>query len=267
MAIAQQALSAGDLDQALSDLQQQVRKDPANSKHRIFLFQLQAVLGQWAKALNQLNVLAEMDAATLPMTQTYREALQCEVLRAEVFAGRRTPLIFGDPPTWLALLLEALRLAAQGQMAQSQTLREQALAEAPAIPGRINDEPFVWLADADARLGPVLEIIVNGRYYWAPLQHIRHVELEAPVDLRDLVWTPAQFTWANGGGAVGLIPTRYPGSETAADHAIRMARKTEWLDCGGELYCGLGQRMLATDAGEYPLLEVRSIALTPAESA
>ena len=264
MANAQQALFIGDLERALSELQQQVRKEPANSKHRIFLFQLQAVLGQWAKALNQLNALAEMDARTLAMAQTYRQALQCEALRAEVFGGQRTPLIFGDPPPWLALLLEALRLTAQGQVAQSQTLRNQLFeAAAPAVPGQINGEPFAWIADADPRLGPVLEIIVNGRYYWAPFQHIRRIELEPPVDLRDLVWMPAQFTWANGGASVGLIPTRYVGSETAGDNAIRMARKTEWLDCGSDLYCGLGQRMLATDAGEYPLLEVRSIELTP----
>ncbi len=266
MLAAEQALSAGDLDQVLSDLQQQVRKDPANSKHRIFLFQLQALLGQWSKALTQLNVLGEMDTSTLAMVQTYREALRCEVLRAAVFDGQRAPMVFGDPPHWLALLLEALRLTAQGQPVQSQTLRQQAFDAAPAMAGQIDGAPFAWIADADARLGPVLEIIVNGHYYWAPFQHIRRIALEPPVDLRDLVWAPAQFTWANGGETVGLIPTRYPGSEDSADNAIRLARKTEWLECGADLYRGLGQRMLATDAGEYPLLDVRSIELIPADS-
>ena len=31
------------------------------------------------------------------MVQTYREALRCEVHRAEVFAGRKSPLILGEP--------------------------------------------------------------------------------------------------------------------------------------------------------------------------
>ncbi len=66
-----------------------MRKDPANAKHRIFLFQLLAVLGQWERAMNQLNVAGELDAGTLAMVQTYREALRCEVLRGEIFAGRR----------------------------------------------------------------------------------------------------------------------------------------------------------------------------------
>ncbi|MFO1349473.1 MAG: hypothetical protein U1F68_01835 [Gammaproteobacteria bacterium] len=36
-------------------MQEQVRKNPANAKYRVFLFQLLAVLGQWERALNQLN--------------------------------------------------------------------------------------------------------------------------------------------------------------------------------------------------------------------
>ena len=80
-------------------------------------------------------------------------------------------------------------------------------------------------------------------------------------DLRDLVWLPAQFTWVNGGEAFGLIPTRYPGSETAQDTAIQLARKTEWIELAEGIYQGMGQRMLATDQDEYPLLDIRSITM------
>ena len=44
------------------------------------------------------------------MVHAYREAIRCEVLRTEIFAGRRKPLIFGEPPHWMAWLLESLRL-------------------------------------------------------------------------------------------------------------------------------------------------------------
>jgi type VI secretion system protein ImpE len=199
------------------------------------------------------------------MAQMYREALNCEALRAEVFAGRRTPLVLGEPPPWLGLLLEALRLTAEGNSAAAQPLRDQAFAAAPATAGTIDGQVFEWIADADVRLGPVVEAVVNGRYYWIPVQHIRRIGLEPPVDLRDLVWTPAQFTWANGGESVGVIPTRYPGSERAEDEAIRLARKTVWEEAGQDLYLGLGQRMLTTDGGEYPLMQVREIRLNVAE--
>mgnify|MGYP006202950973 CR=1 FL=1 len=31
---------------------------------------------------------------------TYREALRCELLRAQVFEGRKAPMVFGQPDTW-----------------------------------------------------------------------------------------------------------------------------------------------------------------------
>jgi type VI secretion system protein ImpE len=197
------------------------------------------------------------------MVQTYREALRCEVLRAEIFAGRRSPLVFGEPEEWFALLIEAQRLAGQGAGGEAREMRSRALEAAPTTPGTVDGTPFEWIMDGDSRLGPVLEAIVNGRYYWIPFHRIRAIQIEKPEDLRDLVWMPAHFVWANGGESVGLIPTRYPGSETSADAEIRLGRRTEWVDQGGETFAGLGQRMLFTDSGDYSLMDIRAISLKP----
>jgi type VI secretion system protein ImpE len=253
----------GRLEAALEALQAAIRKAPAEPKHRVLLFQLLCVTGQWERAMTQLNVLGDMDAKTLPMVQTYRSALKCEELRAEVFAGKRTPLVFGEPARWTALLVQSLVLAAQGQTAEADTLHVQALDEAPASSGKIDGQPFAWLADADSRLGPMLEAIVDGKYYWIPFSNLSGAVIEKPADLRDLVWIPAYLTLANGGEIVALIPARYPGSEACTDSAIRMARKTEWTAGKDGASTGLGLRMLATDQGDYPLLEVRAIEFAP----
>jgi type VI secretion system protein ImpE len=249
------------LDDALAELQEQVRKEPANPALRTFLFQLLTVRGDWDRALTQLNVAGEMDPAALPMKQTYTEALRCEVLRKKVFAGETSPLVFGEPEGWIALLLESVKKAGQGSFEESVKLRDEAFEAAPTTTGKLNDEPFEWIADADPRLGPVLEAVVNGRYYWIPIHRIRQITIDEPEDLRDMVWTPVEFTWANGGQVVGLIPTRYPGSEASEDHLIRLSRKTEWVEAAPDVWFGQGQRLIATDAGEYPILEIRSITL------
>jgi type VI secretion system protein ImpE len=70
-----------------------------------------------------------------------------------------------------------------------------------------------------------------------------------------------QLIWSNGGGTVGLVPTRYPGSESSEDMLIRMGRRTEWLEPEAGVYLGMGQRMLATDVDDYPLMDVRRIVL------
>lgn len=262
---AETSLRNGDPDAALSQLQNAVRSQPADARLRVFLFQLLSVLGQWDRALNQLNVATELDASTLAMAQMYRETLRCEALRREVFAGNRAPLLFGEPEQWLALLIESHLTSARGDEAAAADLRARAFDAAPATSGRIDETPFEWIADADTRLGPVCEAVVNGRYYWIPFSRLARIDIEPPADLRDFVWAPAHFLFENGGEAVGVIPTRYPGSEISSDGAIRLARKTEWVPFG-EDYHGLGQRLITTDAGEVALLDIRCIELDPTPS-
>jgi type VI secretion system protein ImpE len=259
--LADEILREGNVKEALAELQNHVRKDPSNPQYRIFLFQLLTVLGEWDRAMNQLNVVADLDDGTLAMVQTYREALRCEALRTEIFNGSRSPLLFGQPQEWVALMTEALRLTAEGKIGESQEIRNRAFEEAPATSGTIDGTAFSWIADADTRLGPILEAIINGHYYWVPIHQIRTINIEEPADLRDLVWMPAYFTWSNGGESVGLIPTRYPETETSNDQSLLMSRKTEWIDKGSDLYVGQGQRMLTTDAAEYSLMDIREIVL------
>jgi type VI secretion system protein ImpE len=263
--LAEQCLREGKLQDALNALQSQVRNNPAEVKLRIFLFQLLTVMGEWRRAMTQLQVAGELDAGSLLMVNTYRSVIHCELFRQDVFAGKRTPLVLGTPLPWSAVLLEALGLFARGDFEQSARLRAQAFEMAPASSGRIDCQPFGWIADADMRLGPLLEAIVNGRYYWVPFQYIRAIEVEAPADLRDVVWLPATITLVNGGKSVGLIPVRYPGSELSSDPAVRLARKTQWSSPLPSIHVALGQRMLVTDQGEYSLMDVRSISLDSEE--
>jgi len=258
MSQAEQALRDGDPELALRLLQDQIRAKPADAKLRVFLFQLLCVLGRWDRALTQLNVAGELDASTLAMVQTYREALQCERLRAQVFTGAKLPMLFGEPEPWTALLLEALLREGRGEAEAAQALRTQAFEQAPACPGTADGQPFEWIADADMRLGPLLEAVINGRYYWVPFSHLSVLKLEAPVDLRDKVWVPAELHFSNGGETVALVPTSYADTDlSVADLAL--ARRTEWLEPLPGFFTGQGQRLLATEAGDLALLDLREI--------
>lgn len=268
---AEQALRDGDPQAAIKLLQTQIRAHPADAKLRVFLFQLLCVQGDWARALNQLNVAAELDAGTLAMVQTYRETIQCERLREQVFKGLKAPLLFGEPESWIALLIEALLREGRGDTADAAQLRAQAFDEAPATAGRAvgaegadggaaPTHVFEWIADADMRIGPVLEAVVNGKYYWVPWSRLAQVAIEPPTDLRDRVWMPATLTFANGGEAVAFLPTRYAGTDLT-DPLLALARKTAWSEPQPGLFVGSGQRMLATDAGDLALMDLRQVTL------
>jgi len=253
------ALKAGNLAQTLQLLQQEVRKHPADADKRVFLFQLLAVMGQWDRALTQLDVVAELEISALPMVHAYREAIRCERWREAVFAGTRAPLLFGPPQSWMVQLIESLRLDAAGDAGAAAQLRATAMAAAPAVAGMIDGTDFAWLSDADPRLGPILELISNGNYYWLPMQHIARLQFEAPADLRDQVWMPAMLTLTNGGELVGFVPTRYPASAAGADDALLLSHRTDWVAHGADTQFGIGQRLFATDSADYALMDTSSI--------
>jgi type VI secretion system protein ImpE len=256
-------VQSGQLEAGLSALQLEIRAKPEDIRLRIFLFQLNCVMGRFDKALAQLQVISTLNADTMLLAQIFQPVISCEFLRHEVFAGKRTPIIFGEPLEWLGLLIRSNELVAKGEFAAAAESRSLAFEAAPASAGNLNGEPFEWIADADSRLGPVLEAFIEGKYYWIPFFRIHKIQSEKPSDMRDLVWMPVQFTWTNGGSVPGHIPTRYPGTEASSNGQILLARTTQWQEQLGETVLGLGQRVLATNSSEYPLLECRSIELTP----
>jgi type VI secretion system protein ImpE len=247
------------LGEQMQALMARVRALPSEPKLRIHLAQLALVLGQWERALTQLQAVAMIDAAALPFAQTYREAIRCERLRERVFAGQLAPPSLGQPPHWFALLAQALAQRAAGQHAAADALQAEAFDAAETTGFAIDGQPVDWLADGDSRLGPICELVLGGNYYWIPFGDIQSLEIEPPADLRDLVWIPARLTLRNGGQHPVLIPSRYPGSAESGDDGLALSRLTRWDALSDSAWAGLGQRMWVSDRGEHPLLEIREL--------
>ena len=130
---AQSSIAAGNLTDALAELQASVREDPSNPALRTFLFQLLAVTGDYQRALTQLNVAADLDPDALLMAQAYRELIQCEVFRSSVFNGVQSPLVLGEPSAWMGQLISALAPAAAGRGAEARAIAESAFEQAPEV--------------------------------------------------------------------------------------------------------------------------------------
>lgn len=258
----EELLKSGDAAGALAALSDQVRANPGDNRLRIFLFQLMCVLGQWDRAIRQLKICGEKDPSALPMAQTYREAIICEVYREKVFAGEKSPLVMGQPQDWLAQVIESSRLLAKGEAQAAADLRAGAFEAAPGSRGVADGVPFEWIADADMRLGPVLEAIVNGKYYWIPFNQLREITFDPPTDLRDSVWTAAHLTLVTEGKVVALIPSRYPLSGQKGEPLEKLGRATSFADAGADTFIGLGQKLLATDQGDIALLDARTISFS-----
>ena len=252
-------LRQGSVQEALQAAQAQVRDKPADAGPRAVLFQLLAVAGEWERALTQLQVLVDLDPKAMIMVRLYKPVLEAEASRQNIAAAKASPVIFGEPEPWMATHTHGNSLAAACNYRDARQCLEQARDAAPVRTGAINGAPFDWLADADPRFGPFLEAMVDGVYFWIPFFRIRQIRVQPPKHIRDLLWVPAGFVWTNGGEAPGFIFVRYPGTESQPGGELTLSRRTEWAEKADGFAFGVGQRLLATQAEDYPLLDIRTI--------
>ncbi len=225
---------AGELEQAVVALGEELRSHPLDLQRRTFLFELLCFAGQYDRAEKQLDVLASQ--ATSPAIAgllAYRSAVHAQRTRDAMFVSGNLP--------------------------------HQGAFDTAGAAGRglCNSEPFESFSDADPRIGDHLEVFLAGSYTWMPLRYVQQVEVERPVNLRDLLWARARLTLVPHApfqdfGEV-FLPVLTPLAHRSANDAVRLGRATVWtpLADGGE--APEGQKMFAIDDDDLPALELRSV--------
>jgi len=262
-------------------LESRIRARPQDAGLRLALCHFLAVRGQWQRAQDVLAIVQKLDASFTPAVATCALALRGEKARAEFWAGGAAPTVIGGASAWTDDLIAAVQQSSS-QPEEAARRRDAAREGAPAQPGVLvgtalgveprvlsgDDEPtqrieFAWLCDGDTRLGPVFEVLTAAGYAWLPWAALRRVSLRRAQHLIDLLWAPAEFEMHDGSSSSALIPVRYPAELPALDDDTNLARQTQWLPLPGEAqYAGLGQRVLTSDVGDHPLLDLRSIEFT-----
>lgn len=282
------------LQDALSGLEAEVRSQPGSVSQRWALAELLCVLGQWERALKQLQLGQSLGAPRDPSSQAraqmLRSLVRAEAQRREVFAGRLLPTPVVDRPAWMEELARAMACNASGDHGQADILRRAALDQAPTGAGICTweaegDAPqapsaraFEWISDTDTRLGPVCECMLGGGYRWLAYADIAALELQAPTSLLDLLWLPISLrlrhTPADLPPLRGFVPARYCGTEdlpadlgSSQRDALMLSRLTRWQDVGETGVFALGQKTLMTDEGDIPLMRIRALhmGLAPAQ--
>lgn len=258
MSDALELLKEGNLDAALSAAKGAVRSSPGDPEARGQLFQLFCLNGEWDRAEAQLDALLTSADQQAPIWKQFQILLRLERQRIECHENAAAPAIVGDPEDWMAPFAKAFELHQSGDVAGGATLRAEALAEASAPGGELGNVEFEWLMDGDSRFGPMLEAFLptEGDYCWVPFSTLTSVRIEKPSQVNHFVWVPAHFTWNDGRVLHGYVPTRYFGSEASDKTELVLARGTEWVDAGSDVFTGLGQRMLMSADDDFPLLEV-----------
>jgi len=239
----------------IARIEARIRSQPTTASHRRALFQLLCIVGEWSRAIQQLQMWAKLEPDQARTAQMYRDLIRAERWRAKVVEGRERPGVVLASPRWIDALLDAIRHAADGQVEQADTLRDAAFQAAPDVPLVAPQGHAAWIANSDARFGPVCEVITAGHYRWVPFADLAAWRVSQPAQPIDLVWAPCALTLVDGGRVHGFMPARYPGSETGSD-AVRLGRETFWRDIGRTGVVALGQKTWATDLGDFSLFEL-----------
>jgi type VI secretion system protein ImpE len=249
---------AGRLQEALQAQLQEVKDHPADQACRLFLFELAVFAGDLDRARKQIDALRYDDPGLEATRQRYRVLLDAEQARRRLFERGERPRFLGEPPPHAELRLAALDRLRNGEVAPASELLDRAERETPAIAGLLNGKPFTALRDEDQVLGPVLEVLANGNYFWVPLEQVVSLSAAPPRFPRDLYWLPARLETAAEKGDV-FLPALYAGSHARPDDAVKLGRLTEILAPGGSPARGAGMHSFLADGEPVGLLEWREL--------
>jgi len=255
----QELLHAGNLSQVVEELTQKVKKSPTDMQLRIFLFEVLSFQGDFLRANRQLDVVSQYNAENELATQVYKDILQAELQRQEVFGKGVKPHFVFDEPEYVTWHIEAIQALHAEDLAKAKELLDRSAEMRQPLKAQVNGKPCSEFLDGDDRIGPFLEAIVNQVYLWIPFEDISKITITAPKFLRDLLWVQAHLESPKGPIGAAFLPVLYPESHTSDQELVRLGRMTVWEALGDTILLGKGQHSFMIDGNEQAILEIKEI--------
>jgi type VI secretion system protein ImpE len=255
MMTAKDLMDAGQLSPAVARLSEDLRARPADRGARTFLFELLCFSSDFDRAERQLDVLGSQDGDPVGV-QLYRSLLAAERSRAGLFDEGLRPRFVLEPPPAVELHLEALDLLRQCRPAEAREALDRAGALQAPLRGTAGEVAFGEFRDSDDVLAPVLEVVAPAGYFWIPWEHIQHLAVSPPRNLRDLLWTPIDLATFDGQLGQVYVPNLYPGTGSHPDDLVRLGRKTLWQDVGEGIVRGAGPKIFLAGDDSFTLPEL-----------
>jgi type VI secretion system protein ImpE len=261
---AKSLIDAGQLGPAVARLGEDLRARPADRTARTFLFELLCFSNDFDRAERQLDVLGHQDGDLLGV-QVFRSLLAAERTRSRLFDEGLRPRFALAPPPAVELHLEALDLVRQGRQIEAREALDRAGTLQAPLQGTVGEAAFGEFRDADDILAPVLEVITSAGYFWVPWEHIQHLAVSTPRNLRDLLWMPADLATFDGQLGQVFLPNLYPGTGSHPEDRVRLGHTTVWQDRGAGIVRGAGPKIFLAGDDSFTLPELGVVQFSPPE--
>ncbi|MDX6711313.1 MAG: type secretion system protein ImpE [Blastocatellia bacterium] len=249
---------AGQLSEAIAALTQAVKGNPGDTRLRTFLFELLCFAGDWERAGRQLDVIGHQGTSAEVGVQVYHNCIKAEIDRRHLITDCLAPHFIKEPPQYVDMHLEAINQLRLGDTQGLTRTLQQAEEERPALSGTRGDQIFQDFRDLDDLFGPVLELIVQNKYTWLPLEQVVELTVDTPTQLRDLIWSPVNIQMVDK-DLRAFIPNIYVNSYLNTDDRIKLGRMTDWEQIADDCYKGVGLRVFAIDDAEQGVHELKKL--------
>ncbi|XOZ32441.1 type VI secretion system accessory protein TagJ [Halomonadaceae bacterium KBTZ08] len=240
MDVIKQYLSAGQLQEAIEQIQTELRQSPGASDLRACLVELLCIAGDLERADDVLEHLVRHHQDWVAGAANLRQLLRAQQARLALREGKLADDVVATPGESLEALLKLHLHLSKGETEQA---REAAMAlEASRVGERFRvGESEGDIRDCDDALNSYVEGLgTDGYYYLWQWHEIDALRFQKPASPIELVWRRALIELADGRQGEAFIPLTYAASEQDAD---KLGRQTEWVEHAGGLVTGLGLKM------------------------
>ncbi|MBB2682469.1 nitrogen fixation protein (plasmid) [Rhizobium sophoriradicis] len=260
------SLSDNALEDALEEVKAHLKAKPSDQEARHLYIDLLVLAGEYERADNQCSL-----AATLSPDATMGFALLRNELRA--MAARDAWFESAALPEFPQGPSELDRLAVRLGIAHREGNADDAKTALDALESLRGERPLLWngkaisdFRDLDDRIPHALEVIMTGGgYLWIDFAKISALSIEPIARPRDLAFRRAELTLIDGAAASVLLPAVYHGTGKGA--ALRLGRKTEWVEEASGITTGRGQRCFLAGDELVSFHDTQSLEIVPASSA
>lgn len=249
------ALSEGRLNDAL-DLQFGIVRDsPDDSAARLFLFELLLIANRWSDSRATLRAIRSADPEWPESRRWHGQLIRAARQRSR---GRR-PSLIGTIPLHARELRKANRYLALGSPDGAIRKIDSASHSAPHLTGHVDGREFDGLRDLDDRTATVLEVFLNGKYFWLPFEQIRRLTLAPAERVLHSAYRPARILMRDSREFDCVLPLIYTSSSAAEEFLLGLQTDCVPTD-GGPMIC-MGARTLMLGEEELPLGDIQQLEL------
>jgi type VI secretion system protein ImpE len=234
-------LASAQLDEAITQMNQQVRANPSAIEPRAMLAELLCVAGNLERADVLLDAITGLDPGAAVGVALFRQLVRAEQARQQFYTQGRLPDFVVKPDEVLELELKAAVALREGAQDEARDRLAERDAKRTAIAGTADGEPFDELRDLDDLSAGHLEVLTsNGKYLWVPLSIVSELEFRRPERQRDLLWPRARLAVTEGPEGEIFIPAVYFAADSTP--AQRLGHETSFVGESGAPVLGRGLR-------------------------